>query len=187
MRWGRRAPRLASSHLVFDTGAAASDRLIGGVTRKIIQILGNSPTTEIARQAYFPSDPGNHLDSSLSPLHDRSSPLRLPQLHRQLLRRSRSGGPQRRLPQLRSRIYRDLSRLCRGPPASRCHSLLQIRKTRNSQKPPQQTHFRWRTQKIIQNCPYKSCINVVSSSVVLKNLFNKTFRLNIILKMGKTI
>ena len=43
--------------------------------------------------------------------HDRSSPLRLPQLHRQLLRRSRSGGPQLRLSQLRPRVHRDASRI----------------------------------------------------------------------------
>ena len=83
LRWDHPEPRLASFHLVFDTGDASSDRLIWRVTRKIIQILEISPTTEIARQAYFNSDSGNHLDSSLSPLHDRSSPLRLPQLHRQ--------------------------------------------------------------------------------------------------------
>ena len=137
MRWGHPEPRLGSSHLVFDAGDAASDRLIWGVTRKIIQILENSPTMAIARRAYFARDHGNHLESSLSPLHDPSSPLRLPELHRQLLSLPRACRPERCLSQLHSRIYRDPSRPCLRFPAASQSSLLQIRQTRNSQKPPQ--------------------------------------------------
>jgi len=48
----------------------------------------NPPTTAIARRAYFLSDHWNYLDSSHRDMHDPSFPLRLPELHRQLLSRS---------------------------------------------------------------------------------------------------
>jgi hypothetical protein len=111
LRWDHSEPRLASSHPVYDTGDATSDRLIGGVTRKIIHILENSPTTAIARRAYFPIDHGNYRNSSYCPLRDRSFPLRMPQPHHLLLRRSRSGGHQRGLPFLRAGVHRDTTDL----------------------------------------------------------------------------
>ena len=48
------------------------------------------------------------------------------------------------------------SRLRLRIPASRRHSFLQVRQTRNSQKPSQQTHIRRRIERIRQNCPHKS-------------------------------
>ena len=49
-------------------------------------------------------------------------------------------------PSLRARIHGSPSGFPRRLPVARRHSLLQTRKTRNSQKPPQQTHFRRGTQ-----------------------------------------
>ncbi len=48
--------------------------------------------------------------------YERPPPLHLPKLRSELLSRSRSGGPQRRLPLLRARVHCDPSRLLRALP-----------------------------------------------------------------------
>ena len=96
---------LAPSHPALDLGDTASNPLIEGVTRKIPKILKISPTTANARRAYFPSNHGNYRNPSLLPWHDPSPPLRLPQLHRQLLSRSRSCWSHRCMPPLLARVH----------------------------------------------------------------------------------